>query len=441
MAYKNYSIKIAAVLLAGTALGATATAGSFYPQLPSALPPNPQPGVCYARVEIPAQRQTVSENVMVQEGYETFRVSEPQIRARQEKVLVKEAGFRYDVRQPSYKAVNETVMVRPAYERLSVVPPSFKTVTETIRMSQPKLVWKKGNPATLRAQGYKIHSTADGRVGSYGRGHMNINGSVYPSQASVVDCGATCEIWCLVEDPGQSASFTRRVLARPADVRRETIPAKFRTITKQVMADPGGVSKVPVPPQYATITVEDVVNPGGVQRDVVPPAFKNVARSVEHAPSRYEWREVVCRPGMAGYKGSSVPKAKSYIVTAPAHSSHSVSSYTGASSYGSTSYGAAGISQNSHMGQTPAGYAHGQSSYGLRGASSSESRVVTRTGPHYYGSGLPATGAGSASSSSTHHIQGSNPALVGGPTYSSGGYHPAYSNAQKQTPKRKRGWW
>lgn len=325
--YKTF--KSAAVLLASTALAPLAFAGGQAQPgyMPDLLPANPNTGECYARVEVPAQYSTGSEQVLVEEGYSKLEVSQPVLAQRQEDVLVKEASVRYQVRQPTYRSVTEQMMVRPAYDKLSVSAPQFSTVTETIQTSAPRLVWKRGNPGKLAAQGYTIHSTANGGSG-YGQG---AHGSTTEFRGAA-QCGATCEIWCLVEEPGESVAFNRKVMTSPGQVQRHSVPAKYQTIHKQVVSDPGGVQEIPVPAEYRAVTVEDVVSPGGERVVSVPPKYAEVATKQLIAPSRYEWRRVLCAPGTGSIKSSS-----SYGTshsTGPSYSSGSHSS----GSYSSSTY-------------------------------------------------------------------------------------------------------
>lgn len=289
------TLKLAAGLLFTASLAPLAAAGNYggQPHAPELLPPNPTPGVCYARVEIPAEYTTFTEDVLVEEGYTTVEVSNPQLATRQEKVLVKEASVRYEVKQPRFKTVSEKVMTRPAYDKLTVTPPRFSQVTETVAASAPRLIWKKGNPGALVRQGYKIHSTADS--GHNGQGYSST--VQYGQSGGATHCGATCEIWCLVEEPGETVQFRRKVVANPAQVQRRSVPARFQTIMKQVIADPGGVREVPVEARYQTIMVEDIVQPGGERQVTVPPKYGKINKKQLVSAERYEWRQVVCKNG------------------------------------------------------------------------------------------------------------------------------------------------
>ena len=226
MTKSSKTAKMLAALAISAALAPLAFAGGQYHgspgYTPDLLPANPNAGECYARVEVPAQYSTSSEQVIVEQAYSHLEVSQPQLAARDENVLVKEASVRYQVRQPTYRSVSEQMMVRPAYDKLSVSPPSFSNITETIQTSAPRLVWKRGNPGKLAAQGYTIHSTAD--AGRYGQGYTS---TTQYGTSGGQQCGTTCEIWCLVEEPGQSVQFNRKVMTSSGQVQRHQVPGEI----------------------------------------------------------------------------------------------------------------------------------------------------------------------------------------------------------------------
>ena len=292
--------KLAAVLLLSVSFAPQAFAGNPAIYEPSLLPSGAQAGQCYARVKIPAQYSSQRQNIVVEEGYNKVEVTQPRLASRQEQVEIKQASVRYEVRQPSFRTVTEQMMVRPSYDKLSVSAPAFNTVTETVQTSAPRTVWKRGNPGALTAQGYTVLSVAD--AGQNGRGYSSTTNY---GVSSGTQCGAMCEIWCLVEEPGQSVSFNRRVMTSPGEVRRTSVPAKYSAVTKQVVADPGGVREIPVPAQYRSMTVEDVVDPGSERLVTVPPKYASIDKKTLVSAERYEWRRVVCQPGSANNNSRS----------------------------------------------------------------------------------------------------------------------------------------
>lgn len=288
MTYRSVLLGASILMIAVPAF-AGPTPPSYVPDL---LPPNPVAGECYGRVEIPARYETTTQRVVTRDAYQRVLVQQPQLQSTTQRVMVKEPSVRYVVQQPTYGTVTERVLTRPGFDKLTVSEPSFRTVTETLHTGQPRLVWKRGNPTKLRAQGYKIHSTADGGVG--GRGYSS---TTEYGRSGGQRCGSACEIWCLVEEPGESVTVTRQVMSHSAQVHRTPIQPHYETITKQVVTHPGWVKKIPVQGEYHNLHVEKLVHPGGTATINVQPEYDHVQGKKLVSASRYEWRRIVCKPG------------------------------------------------------------------------------------------------------------------------------------------------
>lgn len=287
MTYRSALLGASFLMIAAPAF-AGPTPPSYVPDL---VPPNPVAGECYGRVEIPAQYETTTQRVLTRDGHQRLLVQQPQLQAATERVLVKEPSVRYIVQQPTFGTVTERIMTRPGFDKLSVSNPHFQTVTETLQTGQPRLIWKRGNPTKLRAQGYKIHSTANAGVG--GRG---FHSTTHYGQTGGQACGTVCEIWCLVEEPGESVTVTRQILSQPGQVHRTPVPPQYQSITKQVVTHAGGVTKIPVPGEYRDLHVEKLAHPGGTASINVPAEYGHAQGRKLITPARYEWRRIACKP-------------------------------------------------------------------------------------------------------------------------------------------------
>jgi hypothetical protein len=248
----------AAVLALGASAFGTSAFADSSPM--GQLPAFAQPGECFARVVIPAQTDIVPREVMTQEGYDKIEVTDAQFAPESQNILVKDGATRYVVRQPRWELRTEQVTVRPGFERLRVQPAQFDFVTETIQVGEPRLVWRPGR---------------------------NLSGvqRVDPS---------TGQVYCLVEEPGQTITVQKRVLRQPERVTAEAVAPQTSTITRQVLVDPGGVEEVPVPPEYRTITTQRLVAPPQQTTRPVPAQMRSVDTKVVRAPERYEWVRVLC---------------------------------------------------------------------------------------------------------------------------------------------------
>lgn len=249
--------------------------------VPGAVPGYAQPGQCYKQVKIPAKYAYETKTIVTREGYYVPHVTQAKLKPFTQPVLVKEPSYKFKVTQPKFKSVHETVLVSPEYERLTVSPPKFKQVWEKIQISDPKPVWKRGNPAKFKAEGYKVLSTAHAAGGGYGH-----SGGY-----------ATGEVWCLVVVPAKFKKVERQVLAQPAQIEKETVPAQYKNITRYVVADRGGVEKIHVPGKYEDVTMQKIIRPAGVKKDAVRPETKEIEIKRLVSPERYEWKQVECDKG------------------------------------------------------------------------------------------------------------------------------------------------
>lgn len=92
------------------------------------LPPDGQPGECYARVWV-----------------------EPSYRTETETVLVKEGSTRIEIIPAQYQTVSETVLVSEASTTLETIPATYRTVTEEKLVNAGGLQWKLDITASAAA--------------------------------------------------------------------------------------------------------------------------------------------------------------------------------------------------------------------------------------------------------------------------------------------------
>lgn len=260
------------IIVAAMALGAPAMAGGAHGHggtmpgastFPFEAPPDAQPGECFARVKVPAQYRNVTQQVVVDEGGVRMHVTPAQFVTRTQQYTAREAGIRYEVRQPVYKTVTEKVMVRPGFKKLQVVPAEYRNVSQNVQVSAPHLAWKPGR--SLVDAAVKVTHTNQG------------------------------DVFCLVEEPGETRTISKRVQVRGESVQAVDVPPVYETITRQVMVDPGGVRQVPVPAQYANINSQELVHPAGYTESPVPPRYATVTKKVLVAPESFRWVRVLCK--------------------------------------------------------------------------------------------------------------------------------------------------
>jgi hypothetical protein len=228
----------------------------------SSLPPNPRAGECYARVVVPAEYKTITEEVLIADAAETVAIIPAQYETVQERVLVSEGGEKLEVIPAEYKTVTEKVMVSPPSYRLEEVPPEYEMVTEQVKVRDAAVMWKKG-----RGPSEKIDN-------------------------------ATGEILCLVEVPAEYKTIQKRVLKTPASTKRVEIPGQFETVAKRVMVKPPETLRVAIPAEYKNVPVQKVTVPEQRKVTPVPAQYQTITKQVMVASERTEWRRILCETNM-----------------------------------------------------------------------------------------------------------------------------------------------
>lgn len=256
----NYSA-VAAALMVAFASSANALDAND-------IPPNPQPGECYARVYIPPTSETTYDTVVTREASKKIRVIPAKYGTETQRVLVKEASTKLQVKPATYKTVTEEIMVKPATTRLEVIPATYKNVTETVVVKEATTQWKRGKAWLGKAIDTKTLASSSGRIDD--------------------------DVMCLVTIPAVTKTVTRRVVDRPASTREVTIPAVMKTVTKRVVDTPASTYEVPVPAQYKTINVTTLVSPAQEQVMEIPATYGKVGKTRQITDGSHEWRSILC---------------------------------------------------------------------------------------------------------------------------------------------------
>lgn len=257
----NYSALAAALLLAVGATAANALEAGD-------IPPNPQPGECYARVYIPPTSETTYDTVVTREASKKIHVIPAVYGKESQRILVKEASTKLMVKPATYKTVTEEITVKPATTRLVVVPATYKNVTETVVVKEATTQWKRGKAWLGKAIDTKTYAASSGRVDD--------------------------DVMCLVEIPAVTKTITRRVEATPATTREVTIPAVTKVVTKRVVDTPASTYEVEVPAVYKTVSVTTVVKPAEEKVTEIPAAYGKVAKTRQVTEGSHEWRSILC---------------------------------------------------------------------------------------------------------------------------------------------------
>jgi len=187
---------------------AAASAAAVEPVIPASMqgdvPPNARPGECYAKVLIPAVRDSKSERVQVSE---------------ERKVLAR------------------------------IIPAKYEVQTERIQVSEEKKVLARIVPARYEVQTERVLVTPARKYWKAGQGPITKKDEV------------TGEIMCLVEEPAVYKTIEKRVMVSEEKPEYKMVPAEFKTIEKRVLVTPEKPEYKMMPAQFDTITKSVIVRP------------------------------------------------------------------------------------------------------------------------------------------------------------------------------------
>ncbi len=172
------------------------------------VPPNAQPGKCYARCQTEDQYTYKAKQV----------VASPR--------MVKK------IKLPAlYTTVYDTVVIRPQSKKFENVAAQYETVREQKMTAPSTTKWVKGK--------------ADA-------GCLSAD----PND---------CQVMCLVEVPAQYTTITKRVLKHKAYKRETNIPMEYKIVAKQIKTQNERYAEQVIPATYKTIQERVLVSKGGYQ--------------------------------------------------------------------------------------------------------------------------------------------------------------------------------
>ncbi len=172
------------------------------------VPPNAEPGKCYARC-------------LMEDRY-TFQTER----------VVDQPRMVRSIKLPAlYKTVYDTVVISAGSTRQIPVPAEYETINEQVMVTPSTTKWVKGK--------------ADA-------GCLSAN----PQD---------CQVMCLVEVPAVYKTVTKRVLKNEAYTRTESIPMQYKIKTRQVIVQPERVVEEETPATYKTIQKRVLASKGGYE--------------------------------------------------------------------------------------------------------------------------------------------------------------------------------
>jgi Putative peptidoglycan binding domain len=239
-------------------LAALPFAGSAVAQDSPGLPPDARPGQCYARVSVPAEYTSETQQVIKREASTRIEVQPAKYEWVEERVLIKEASKRLEIVPAKYEWVDEKVVVTPAGTRLEPVEAQYEWTEEKVLVKPAETIWKKGHGPVEKLD------------------------------------NSTGEIMCLVEVPAVYNTVKKRALKSPASTRQVDIPAVTKTVRKQVLKTPASTREIEIPAEYSAVRVQKLVSPAKEVKVDIPALSDTVTTRKLVRAANIEWREVLC---------------------------------------------------------------------------------------------------------------------------------------------------
>ncbi len=273
---------------------------------PGDMPPNAQPGKCYAKCliadeyetvtqeietrpasvrqeAIPAEYETVTEQVLKKAESTVLKAVPAVYETVSEQVLVKPEATRLIPVPAEYETVTEQVLSKEASTRLIPVPAEFETVTETY-VSEPESSRVVVREPRYETQTEQIETAPSATKWVKKKADRNCL-SADPND---------CLVWCLVETPAQFRTVSRRINVgceggdgspNSNCVVTETIPSKTSTRTSRVLKTPATTRTEEIPAVYTTMTKRVLKSPATTRTEVIPAEYKTVTRRVLKTPA------------------------------------------------------------------------------------------------------------------------------------------------------------
>lgn len=280
------------------------------------LPPNAQPGMCYARVW-----------------------AAPTYKSYTEQVLVRDASEAVSITPAQYEWADEKVLVAQAATRIEEIPAVYATETETVKVRDAQTVWRTGLSendapanrellAIAKAHGIDLDAATPGMC--Y---HEHYRPAQFSTTAQQVEVAAGS--YRIETVPAEYRWVEKQVLVKEAsteireiaaqyvtetetvvDVPAHTIwkkgsgpiqridegtgeimclvdvPATYKTISKRILKSPASTRVIEVPAEYKTVKVRELVAAASKQRIEIPAKFGSVNVTKKIADAEFVWHEV-----------------------------------------------------------------------------------------------------------------------------------------------------
>lgn len=224
------------------------------------LPPNADPGKCYAKCITQDEFNTVTEVLQTAPAYKKLKTVPATFKTVEERVLVKEASKKLVYVPAVYETIEVPYVSKEASKNLEIIPATFGSDSKTFE-TYPKV----GRWEYVKVDNCKSANKTD------------------------------CMVLCYVEYPEQKTTVSIATLANNASTRDIPVSEVKATYKKQVVKTPARMEEVEIPAEYAIIKRQVVDQPARVIEETVPAVTTTVTRTVLTKKGGVTvWEEIDC---------------------------------------------------------------------------------------------------------------------------------------------------
>ncbi len=216
------------------------------------LPANPDPNKCYVRCVTPDVYQTETVRIQTAPSYKRLSVIPATYKTVTERVMVKEGYKRYEFVPATFTTETISYESKSPGETMNVTSASFTDATERVLIKPEVGRWE-----TTAYEGCESDDPNDCQVLCYRTYEAEYR--TVPVQRLASDASTSS-----ARISGETSTYTKQVVATPAEVRTIDVEPVYETITKRVVDVPASVSTETVPAAYTEVTKEVLVTKGGL---------------------------------------------------------------------------------------------------------------------------------------------------------------------------------
>lgn len=287
--------------------------------------PNAKPGECYAKVVLPAQFQTKTEEVVVKEASEKITIIPAKYKWVKEKVLVKEASTKVLPVDAIYGKVTEKVEVSPTRQywvtdqgKGATPAPASAALIDTVAKAGINL--KTATPGQCFVETYasaKYETKAEKVLIRQASESVKVIPAKYGMVSEKVLIKDTAKT--VVEVPATYETVKEKVLVEPAKTMWKKghglaeridnttgeimclieVPAKYKTVSKRIIKTKATTKVVEIPAEYSTVSVRKLLAAPQEVRTKIPEEFTSVNKTVKVSDENFSWQSAKAKKDAA----------------------------------------------------------------------------------------------------------------------------------------------